>query len=1214
MKKFKINYSQRTKQNGGFNPCERQDNFIMEKIRKKLVTLEVPGESIPYIQNVNKTFYECYDILLEFYADEGFYLQQMEGGIKPKYFSSKLTKKQHINYLALITLSFLIEFHMFILLYKGAKYDHDLYPYKSTIKYNTASNLYNNELSNVWEIYSSNIHVPSDDYKVYQDDLPYDNINNTGIVDTLDKFCGELNSTFRNFFMDLTYAITDNINNIEHSSSVTRKIKHSEVMDNMCRSRNYEHIYENWREKILKFTNENIKNPLETKDKFYNLIYGEIIKAIDSTLKIYATHSNNFMYSTDCCGMFTWRYLYISLWHNIERETKMGNFDMVKTLRELQTKYSRARRIGNCITSTMLEHYFLNLLHFKNNSINLYLQSETGLIDGDNFYGAMHLYWNLTNENLKSFFSLKQNMKNFKDSEFSGVSHWCTALINDLNKFDNVDIKMNNLYIRDGPLDKFKTYNPISMAENKWLYLKSFITMSFDITQNFINKNISHDTSSTTQNFFRVQESIYLTNGVYQAYSHIENIIKKYNIMTDTIPLSIIPQRKISKYTDDIGKLVDMIFGIGCNPWVLPNSSNLKDYFGPNVYNKIDYNLTSPINTNKEIFKNIFTNFVTKKFYNSKETIYNFYNLMNKIFTAGIKEYTIKKRIPQDSIQFIFKGGNILKLVAATNLDSLPGTSKKPLIYTYNRYFKKSDADFQINIKDLTKYSPDPKTHAEMQQIEQEIASLTYLLLNRVRNYLLLELYKFNDYYKLSQEQKNEILSNILTLIKKLNKDKLQAPFNNPALIFNSVIYDDVFVENNSNVILSKNMPEENLREIYGLDKNSRHDFIINKTSNPDKGEIIIIPKIHTYKTSDIIISLSDIDDNSNIYKDRDSTCYYITINNIIPDFTLVRLKVCVIMKYILNEISYKTLFPGEYVDVSIPRYTKTEKYFKKNYINKYISEPDIENIQTNLEFFTLSNDALIDDLEVVIFHTNPFPWNVPKYETRMNRLILFYIFDIYKNNMSNKERIDVVNYFIDTFGEIKSYLSYKLTPDSINNIYTIIINNLSTLTERSVSKTTVDKLRIINMLNKYIVGNYFTETDPALKKGILYHLLISTDNNSREKFDKFNLIIINLLKIAIKSFTKDKNYKDNNQSIIYKQKTVPLNIYMKKYLKYKEKYTNMKNNNSNTNTNRNNSNNNNNYYSHDNLESQNQDENENESLYNMENESLYDIDNDSVL
>jgi hypothetical protein len=1130
---------------GGFNPCEIFPGSFMHEIITRLKTLETPppagGDRLEYIDRVTNTFYECYDILLKYYVDQSFYKQDMP----LIYTSDRFIKTSHINYTALIFLSFMVEFHMFILIYKGVNYENGNV-FKNMVNYNTPANLNNNQLVNVWESWTTNKDTPADMVRVYKD-LAYDPTNNTGIVKTVKRFCKELSDTTRRFIEELIKNLKSKIN--AKNALLLRNIDDGEIRLNILHN-NYEHIYENWREKLLKHIKDNLKKPAISDGNLYQIIYEQINLAIKDTIVVFTYGSTTeYKYAVDGQGMFTWRYLYISLEKNI-RTVAMGS-PKYHDLRRLQTVYSRVERVGSCITSTLMEHYLYNLLHFKKNSINLGLLNEGNVNAAGNFVGKLHVYWNLTNGSLKEYFSKKENILDYKNAEYTGVSHWYSVIINDLSEFDGHPIILKNTDLRKISGQIYQNYKEISMQENRWLYIRSLIYLSIDQTVGFINKNINHNAPTLVIGEFSQLEGRYLIEKIYDIYHYLETKIKMYENKKNLLSFSRINQYNINNFNNKINLLIDMVLGNGCNKFTLPTSANLKAYIPKKKYNISKFNLTDQVSTNKEIFKNIFTKFVSNEFYKSKESIYYFYKLINNIFSSGINSYIQSKGLPKNSIQFIFKGGNILKLVAATNLNYLPLKSRIPLNKIYKKYFKKSDADFQINIKDLTQEAISPKTPVEMDEIENEITNLSYLLLNRVRNYLLMNSLKFNDFFKLNNEQQNDIFKKLLLTIKKINKLKLEAPFNDPALIFNNLEFNELSVQDNTDVLLVGRMPRERQTEIYGIKDTNRDDFIINKLDDTT-AELITIPKIHELHGRDLNIAVPDIQDNLNIYKNTDSTSYFISVNNIVPTFILVRLKVLFLAKYILNDELIKTPFPGEYIDISIPKYTSTKKYFEPNYINKYETELDSENLNANVEFLTLSTNALIDDLEKMIFY-KAFPWTVAKYNTRLNRLILFYTFDMYNKKISLHSKNTIIN---NTIGFIKDIIVQCRRNDVI---FGDLIISLNTKIDDYIAHNNMD-FRLIKMFSKYFKTNI--NADPAKTTGII-HTLSQDEANKDINFKNFvkMLSVINSsLLLVEKSFTSDNLYKHDVQSIEYKHSLVPLNAYSEKYLKYKNKYLQLKN------------------------------------------------------
>ena len=107
-------------QKGGFRINDDTDpNFILPRIRAILAPLERAGNDIVFRNEIIERFKQCYDVLLEFYSDNSFYYQRIIRAGQADFISNVPLRKYHINYSALILLSFLTELQQYYLLYKG---------------------------------------------------------------------------------------------------------------------------------------------------------------------------------------------------------------------------------------------------------------------------------------------------------------------------------------------------------------------------------------------------------------------------------------------------------------------------------------------------------------------------------------------------------------------------------------------------------------------------------------------------------------------------------------------------------------------------------------------------------------------------------------------------------------------------------------------------------------------------------------------------------------------------------------------------------------------------------------------------------------------------------------------------------------------------------------------------------------------------------------
>jgi len=118
------------------------------------------------------------------------------------------------------------------------------------------------------------------------------------------------------------------------------------------------------------------------------------------------------------------------------------------------------------------------------------------------------------------------------------------------------------------------------------------------------------------------------------------------------------------------------------------------------------------------------------------------------------------------------------------------------------------------------------------------------------------------------------------------------------------------------------------------------------------------------------------------------------------------------------NKIQYLFVdYLGELIDISTPTFADTN-------FSHHINTHGFENIfkeltvhgtiaTSSVKIFTYTESHLILDLYTVLFETNSGkPWEVPKYEKRMSRVIKLYL-SYLKYNYSIKESVDMYNYFV---------------------------------------------------------------------------------------------------------------------------------------------------------------------------------------------------------
>lgn len=184
----------------------------------------------------------------------------------------------------------------------------------------------------------------------------------------------------------------------------------------------------------------------------------------------------------------------------------------------------------------------------------------------------------------------------------------------------------------------------------------------------------------------------------------------------------------------------------------------------------------------KSDFKNAVTDAIVKHFFKDEVKYYNFINIIISLFENTINKYIIKKEpilgiSLKNKILFVFKGGNLLKSIFIKYTTLIPDTISSYLIENYNKDFKNSDLDFQIFI-DVNLGSTEEESRKIYSIIYDDMTLLSYICLNRIRNYIIQEPNKIFDFYCLNNKSKLDILNEVEKECKKSDIFSLNDPEN----------------------------------------------------------------------------------------------------------------------------------------------------------------------------------------------------------------------------------------------------------------------------------------------------------------------------------------------------------------------------------------------------------------------------------------------------
>ncbi len=365
------------------------------------------------------------------------------------------------------------------------------------------------------------------------------------------------------------------------------------------------------------------------------------------------------------------------------------------------------------------------------------------------------------------------------------------------------------------------------------------------------------------------------------------------------------------------------------------------------------------INDELRPLKNVATDMVVAEFFHTEESLYNFMQLVYNTFDDTLAIYRRKKQIDEQDLFFIYKGGNVLRIVSQEFLLELPNNATRELAKFYTPFFKRSDADFSIYL------NPDVKDY---DKIFKEISLISYLLQVYIRNVFLGNPNRYFDFTKYNYGYQQKILRKYL------------AEFNDvEGFSFKNVSID------NANAVGTSN--------IYRSRADIAIQFVNKKADNTrsDVGAKFDIVKSDSY----MVVSYNSALDFRAGSRD-----------DFRVKFNLIRTKI----SFTLTDKAGKKLnVGGELIDVSIPHRldNKLQHFYENSEGN--IEYFDLTYNDCDLKFRSYSIKYLIDDLESILFKSSDYPWEDNKYVKRLNRLFYMYFVDIFMKIDNGVERLSIL-------------------------------------------------------------------------------------------------------------------------------------------------------------------------------------------------------------
>jgi hypothetical protein len=502
----------------------------------------------------------------------------------------------------------------------------------------------------------------------------------------------------------------------------------------------------------------------------------------------------------------------------------------------------------------------------------------------------------------------------------------------------------------------------------------------------------------------------------------------------------------------------------------------------------VDKNNTDAYELNREM-NDVFTKFVTQHFFSEEAKLVKFIKLITTTFDREIAKYISYYKnngLTNKSIMFVYKGGNILKFYMSFITHQYPSGVSDILYNFYSPHFKRSDADFSIYI--------DPKI-PNYDKVFTDIKHMTYMILSEFKYEFLNNVKDYFDLFNLDLENHKILLSELLTDLKNTESGKKEG---------------------------IQNVGFEHKRGV-------RQDCIIRKKENAIVNLINNDPSKKTFYIS-INESLS------------------FATNNGLTEFNLIRMKATVLG--ILAGKKTK-LINGELIDVSLPTKNDTGllHLFNTDGIDKVftrINYKDNNNNNNDFSFNTYSIYYLIEDLENMLFHMYEYPWGVPKYSKRINRLMFLYFADLLDNKKG---------------GDLKQMHNIILSIRSALNEYNSKLNQPNVNPEETLKlKNTLETNGAYFKQHKYLIYDILIDMRDLLAK----------KDAIGENIKDFIKVILANIDVFVNAFNGLFTYLKNNgrapttpQTVDFMGGSLDKNGYNKfyedKYLSYKQKYLELK-------------------------------------------------------
>ena len=401
--------------------------------------------------------------------------------------------------------------------------------------------------------------------------------------------------------------------------------------------------------------------------------------------------------------------------------------------------------------------------------------------------------------------------------------------------------------------------------------------------------------------------------------------------------------------------------------------------------------ITKEMQDDLKPLKGVATDIVVNEFFQTDDTLYRFLTRVYTSFETALAMYRKERDLTERQLLFLYKGGNILRIISKEFLIELPASASRKISEFYAPFFKRSDADFSIYL--------DPRVTG-YDTIYKEVTLLAYLVQDVIRDWFDTHMTRYFNFFRYNEEFQSHIL------------DPYVAAFNQ-AVATSGANGDelDPFV----NIRIGEAVVKEAKRFSYEPGNDMTIRFVDEDEDWTKAEREVALAVIKPVPQGSTMV----ITHNSALEFPGGS-------NDVRVKFNLTRTK---FVFSLLRQSGKQLNISGELIDVSVPhKFDHNIGHFFDHLDSSITTYSLVYKPVCDLRFKSYSLAYLISDLEYILFTVINFPWADNKYEKRLNRLFYLYFVDIFVSLENAQSKLQMLR-------DLKHYIIIPLAKTTSDNL-----------------------------------------------------------------------------------------------------------------------------------------------------------------------------------